>query len=528
MKKVWTFDTTLRDGAQSAGVSFSVEDKLAITRALDAVGIDYVEGGYAVSNPKEMAFFHDVRKLDLKHAKVVAFGNTRRADARPEEDASLKAILEAQTSVVSLVGKSWDLHVEVVLRTTLAENLNMIRDSVAFFVAAGKEVIFDAEHFFDGYKRNPEYALSTLQAAQDAGAACLVLCDTNGGTLTGDLSRIVSEVAGKMRAPLGIHVHNDSDLATANTVAAVAAGAVHVQGTINGLGERTGNADLCAVIPNLTLKMACEVLPDDNVKRLTELSRYVYEVANMIPRESQPFVGVNAFAHKAGLHVNALLKSKQTYEHIDPASVGNERRILISELSGRSNVTAKVGHDAALADPANVKKVLQAIQDLENEGYQFEAAEASFELLVRRITGHFKPHFELEKYTVLVDKRADDSGTPLTEATVKLLIDGKIEHTAGEGNGPVSALDSALRKGLQKFYPALKDMRLIDFKVRVTNPREATAARVRVIIESRDHDAIWSTVGVSENIIDASWRALVDSFEYKLTKDEMKGAKAKP
>ena len=524
MKKVWTFDTTLRDGAQSAGVSFSVEDKLAITRALDAVGIDYVEGGYAVSNPKEMAFFHDVRKLDLKHAKVVAFGNTRRADARPEEDASLKAILEAQTSVVSLVGKSWDLHVEVVLRTTLAENLNMIRDSVAFFVAAGKEVIFDAEHFFDGYKRNPEYALSTLQAAQDAGAACLVLCDTNGGTLTGDLSRIVSEVAGKMRAPLGIHVHNDSDLATANTVAAVAAGAVHVQGTINGLGERTGNADLCAVIPNLTLKMACEVLPDDNVKRLTELSRYVYEVANMIPRESQPFVGVNAFAHKAGLHVNALLKSKQTYEHIDPASVGNERRILISELSGRSNVTAKVGHDAALADPANVKKVLQAIQDLENEGYQFEAAEGSFALLVKRVTGRFKPHFQLDKFSVRVDRRVADKA-PITEATVKLVVDGKTEHTASEGDGPVNALDGALRKALEKFYPRLADVRLIDYKVRVVNPRAATAARVRVVIESRDHDHIWGTVGVSDNIIEASWQALVDSIEYKLMKDEENTAK---
>jgi 2-isopropylmalate synthase len=527
MSRIWTFDTTLRDGAQGAGVSFSLEDKLAIARELDAIGIDYIEGGYAVSNPKEMAFFHAIPQLNLAHARVVAFGNTRRADTTVQTDPSLKAIVDANTPVVALVGKSWDLHVRVVLKTSLEENLNMIRDSVAYLTALGKEVVFDAEHFFDGYKNNRDYALACLDAAEKAGAQCLALCDTNGGTLTDELRRIVAEVVGRTMVKVGIHVHNDSDLATANTLAAVQGGAVHVQGTINGLGERTGNADLCAVIANLTLKMGHQVLPGDNVRKLTELSRYFYEVANLVPRDSQPFVGMNAFAHKGGLHVNAVQKDRKTYEHVEPEAVGNERRILISELSGRSNVLAKVHDDRLLSNPESVKKILTAVQNLENEGYQFEAAEASFDLLVRKITGNFKPHFELEKFTVMVDKRADDKGMPLTEATVKLRIGDNSEHTAGEGNGPVNALDAALRKGLEKFYPALKDMRLIDYKVRVTNPRAATEARVRVIIESRDHDDIWSTVGVSENIIEASWIALVDSFEYKLTKDEQQsGAKA--
>ena len=526
MTRIWTFDTTLRDGAQGAGVSFSVEDKLAIARELDTIGIDYIEGGYAVSNPKEMTFFRKVRELKLTHARIVAFGNTRRANTDTASDPSIKAIMEAQTPVVALVGKSWDMHVEVVLKTTLEENLNMIRDSVAYLAKAGKELVFDAEHFFDGYRNNPDYALACLAAAEQAGAQCLTLCDTNGGTMTSELKRIVAEVVKRSKIQVGIHVHNDSDLATANTLAAVEAGAVHVQGTINGLGERTGNADLCAVIANLTLKMGYQVLPDDNVRKLTELSRYFYEIANLIPRDSQPYVGQNAFAHKGGLHVNAVQKNRKTYEHVEPEAVGNERRILISELSGRSNVLAKVHDERLLADPESVKKILTAVQDLENQGYQFEAAEGSFELLVRKITGHFKPHFELEKFTVMVDKRADDKGIPLTEATVKLRIDGKTEHTAGEGNGPVNALDGALRKGLEKFYPSLKDMRLIDFKVRVTNPRAATEARVRVIIESRDHDSIWGTVGVSENIIEASWDALVDSFEYKLAKDELDHSKA--
>jgi len=521
MKKIWTLDTTLRDGAQGAGVSFSLEDKLVIARELDAVGIDYVEGGYAVSNPKEMAFFREIRKANLAHARVVAFGNTRRAGTSAAEDPSLNALLEAETPAVSLVGKAWDLQVKVVLKTSLDENLQMIADSVSLLVKQSREVIFDAEHFFDGYKANPDYALRCLWAAQDAGASCLALCDTNGGTLTSDLKAIVAEVVSRSKISVGIHVHNDSDLATANTLAAVEAGALHVQGTVNGLGDRTGNADLCAVIANLQLKMGCDVLPRDNVRKLTDLSRRFYEIANLIPRDAQPFVGLNAFAHKAGLHVNAVQKDRKTYEHIDPQSVGNERRILISELSGRSNVLAKVHDGSLLADPNAVKKVLNAVQDLENEGYQFEAAEASFDILVRKVTGHYKPHFDLEKLTVMVDKRAGDKGMPLTEATVKLHVGDVLEHTAAEGNGPVNALDDALRKALEKFYPGLRDMRLIDFKVRVTNPRAATQARVRVIIESRDHDAIWGTVGVSENIIEASWIALVDSFEYKLIKDEL-------
>ena len=523
--KIWVYDTTLRDGAQSSGVSFSLEDKLAIARELDAIGIDYIEGGYAVSNPKEMAFFEEVRKLNLKHSRVAAFGNTRRANTKAEDDPSLRAILQADTPTVTLVGKTWDLHVEVVLKTTLEENLQMIRDSVAFMKEAGKEVIFDAEHFFDGYKENSEYAQACLKAAEEAGTDCLVLCDTNGGALTRLVSRVTAEVVAKSKTPVGIHVHNDSDLATANTLTAVENGAVHVQGTINGIVERTGNADLCAIIANLSLKMGYDVLPDEYVRKLTELSRYLYEVANLIPRESQPFVGINAFAHKAGLHVNAVLKSKRTYEHIEPETVGNERRVLISELSGRSNVMAKTGYDKLLADPKNVKEVLEAVQNLENEGYQFETAEASFELLVSKTTGRFKPHFELDKFTVMVDKRAGDTGMPLTEATVKLRVNGELEHTASEGNGPVNALDGALRKALERFYPSLGAVRLIDFKVRVVNPRAATEARVRVVIESRDHDSIWGTVGVSENIIEASWLALVDSIEYKLMKDERQAAK---
>ncbi len=527
MSRIWTFDTTLRDGAQGAGVSFSLEDKLAIARELDAVGIDYIEGGYALSNPKEMAFFREVRKMGLKHSRIVAFGSTRRANTKADDDASLKAIMDANTPTVALVGKTWDLHVDVVLKTTLEENLNMIRDSVAWLTAAGREVIFDAEHFFDGYRSNPEHALACLKAAEEAGASGLALCDTNGGCLTNEIRRITAEVVAKTNVTVGIHAHNDSGLATANTLSAVEVGAVHVQGTINGLGERTGNADLCAVIANLTLKMGYEVLPDDNIKKLTELSRYIYEVANLIPRDSQPFVGLNAFAHKGGLHVNAVTKSEKTYEHVEPDAVGNERRILISELSGRSNVLAKVGYDELLlADPEKVKKVLKAVQDLENEGYQFETAEGSFKLLVRKLTNRFEPHFELEKFTVVVDRRSDDVGKPMTEATVKLRVGGKLEHTACEGDGPINALDGALRKALEGFYPSLADMRLIDFKVRVVNPRAATAARVRVVIESRDHEHIWGTVGVSENVIEASWLALVDSVEYKLMKDEEKTAKA--
>ena len=523
MAKVLIFDTTLRDGAQGPGVSFSLQDKLLLAAKFDEMGFHYLEGGYAVSNPKEMEFFEEVRKLSLKRIKVVSFGNTRRVGARAEEDASLRSMLDSKTPVCCVVGKAWDLHVQVVFKAPLEENLAMISDSVKFLKSQGREVIFDAEHFFDGYRANPAYALSCLQAAQDAGADVICLCDTNGGSVPSRVKEVTQAARAKLTVPLGIHCHNDSDMATANSLAAVEAGAVMVQGTVNGLGERCGNADLCAVIPGLVFKLGHEVLPKDRLERLTELSRYVYELANIVPRDSQPYVGVNAFSHKAGLHVNAIQKMRRTYEHIEPESVGNQRRFLISELSGRSNVLAKVESEELRDNPDLVKQVLERVQDLENEGYQFEAAEASFDLLVKKIVGKHRTFFELDRFKVVVDRF--EQGQPVTVATVKVRINGETRLTASEGDGPVNALDGALRKAIEDFYPALRDVRLIDFKVRVVNPRAATAAKVRVVIESRDHNNIWSTVGVSENIIEASWLALVDSVEYKLLKDEsQKGA----
>lgn len=518
MTRILVYDTTLRDGAQGAGVSFSLQDKLALARKLDEMGFDYLEGGYAVSNPKEMEFFREVRKLGLKHVTVASFGNTRRAGVKAEDDASLRGMLDAGTSAVCVVGKAWDLHVEVVLKATLDENLAMIADSVRFLKSEGREVIFDPEHYYDGYEANPEYALRCLEAAREGGADFICLCDTNGGTVSSRLREITAETRERIDTPLGIHCHNDGDMATANTVAAVDAGAVMVQGTVNGLGERCGNADLCVVIPSLTLKLGREVLPEENLARMTELSRYVYELANIIPRDSQPYVGVNAFSHKGGLHVNAVQKMRRTYEHVEPESVGNARQILISELSGRSTILAKVEADELRDDPELAKKALEKLQELENEGYQFEAAEASFDLLVKKLLGKHKTFFELDRFNVVVDKFTD--GEPVTVATVKLSVAGEVRHTASEGDGPVNALDGALRKAIEDFYPAIREVHLIDYKVRVVNPRAGTAAKVRVVIESRDHESIWGTVGVSENIIEASWRALVDSVEYKLLKDE--------
>ena len=518
MTRILVYDTTLRDGAQGAGVSFSLEDKLALAERLDKVGFHYIEGGYAVSNPKEMEFFHEVGKLHLKNATVVSFGNTRRAGTRAEDDASLRSMLEADTSAACVVGKAWDLHVEVVLKTTLEENLVMIADSVRFLKAHDREVIFDPEHFYDGYQANREYALKCLEAARDAGADFICLCDTNGGMLTSQLRQITAAARERIDVPLGIHVHNDGDMATANTLAAVEVGATMVQGTVNGLGERCGNADLCAVIPALMLKMGCEVLPERSLASLTELSRYVYELANLIPRDSQPYVGVNAFSHKAGLHVDAVQKEKTTYEHVRPEAVGNVRHVLISELSGRSSILAKVEDEKLKRDPEMVKKVLHRVQDLENEGYSFEAAEASFDILVKKLLGTHRTFWELDRFNVVVDRF--ENGEPVTVATVKLRVGDEVYHTASEGDGPVNALDGALRKAIEDFYPAIKDVHLIDYKVRVVNPRAGTAAKVRVVIESRDHEDIWSTVGVSENVIEASWEALVDSVEYKLLKEQ--------
>jgi len=520
---VTILDTTLRDGAQAEGITFSLEDKVGIARRLDDLGIHYVEGGYPYSNPKDASFFREVRKRPLRQARLVAFGMTRRKGLTVEKDPGLRALLEAETPAISVVGKSWDLHVREVLRVELEENLAMVRETVTFLKVAGREVIFDAEHFFDGYRENPEYALASLQAAEAAGADLLVLCDTNGGSLPDAVRDVTQAVGGKVGKPLGIHAHNDGGLAVANSLAAVAAGAVHVQGTMNGFGERCGNADLCSLIPNLMLKMGRAVLPEDRLRRLTEVARYVYEVANLPPAEHQPFVGLSAFAHKGGMHVDAMQKNERTYEHVTPTLVGNERRLLVSELSGAATILAKTEKYNLSRNKELLRKVLQEVQAREAAGYQFEAAEASFELLVKQLLGRYRPHFELLGYRVTVDEdetRQGDQGATSVEATVKLRVGEETVHTASAGDGPVNALDGALRKALASFYPRLAEMRLVDYKVRVVNPTAGTAARVRVIIESRDHNDLWSTVGVSENIIAASWQALADSVEYKLVKDE--------
>jgi 2-isopropylmalate synthase len=519
MEKIKVYDTTLRDGMQAEGISFSLEDKLAIVKCLDGLELEYIEGGYAASNPKEMQFLTEAAKLDLENSKIVAFGTTRRADYSVSDDISLNSMLKCKTQVATLVGKTWDMHVTDVLGCSLDENLTICAESVEYMKKHGMETLFDAEHFYDGYKKNPEYAMKVLDAAAQGGADVLVLCDTNGGCLADEIyeiTKVVCERFGNLM--IGIHAHNDTDCATANSLAAVRAGARHVQGTINGLGERCGNANLCIVIPNLSFKMGFDVISPKSIKSLTEVSRYVFEVGNLAPAMNMPYVGGSAFAHKGGLHVDALRKSKYSYEHIAPELIGNERRFLISELSGKSTVLAKLEQAKIGEDKELAKKILARVQELENQGYQFEAANASFDLLIKKIMGTYKPCFELVKYHTNVEKYA--TGELVTEATVKLIRpDGITEHVVGEGDGPVNALDAALRKSLVNFYPGIKDVHLIDYKVRVVNAKAGTAARVRVIIESRDKSSIWGTVGCSENIIEASWQALADSVEYKVQKD---------
>jgi 2-isopropylmalate synthase len=516
MAKVLLYDTTLRDGTQWEGISLSVEDKLKIAAKLDEFQIDYIEGGWPGSNPKDIEFFRRVPELGLRHARVVAFGSTRRPHTRVEDDYNIRMLVEANTPAVALVSKSWDLHVTEALRTTLEENLAMIRDSVGYLAALGREVVYDAEHFFDAYKANPDYALETLRVAAASGASVLVLCDTNGGSMPWEIEEITRAVAALGLGPLGIHTHNDTGNAVANALAAVRAGAVHVQGTINGYGERCGNADLCVLIPNLVLKLGIECLPRELLARLTELSWYVSEVANVAPNAHQPYVGRSAFAHKGGIHVSAVMRETRTYEHIDPALVGNERRVVVSELAGRSNLLFKARQFNLDLDERSPEwqRLLQLIKDLEYQGYQFEGAEASLELLMKKALGIYERLFELEGFRVTVEKRQD--GRPHAEATIKVVVDGEHEHTAAEGDGPVHALDNALRKALLPFYPALRDIRLTDYKVRVLNAEDGTAAKVRVLIESADEEGRWSTVGVSENILEASWQALVDSIEYGL------------
>jgi len=521
-RRITIYDTTLRDGAQAEGVTFSLVDKVAVARRLDEFGVDYIEGGYPLSNPKDAAFFAEIQRQPLRHATVVAFGNTRRANVRPEDDAGLRALLEAQTQAVAVVGKSWDLHVHDVLRVSGEENLAMIRDSVAYLKAHGRKVFFDAEHFFDGYRANADYALATVLTAQEAGADAIVLCDTNGGMLTDDLRAIVRAVRPRVAVELGVHTHNDSGLAVANALAAVQEGANHVQGTINGIGERSGNADLCAIIPNLGLKMGLEVLVPGAVQQLTNVSRFIYQITNLNFPQWQPYVGPTAFAHKGGLHVDAVQKNVLTYEHIDPAAVGNERRILISELSGTSAIMARARRLDERIDRQTSRRILKVVQDLEAQGYEFEAAEASFELLVRKLLGTHRQFFTLGGFRVIVEKRGTDE-VPISEATVKLTVGGRTRLTVSEGDGPVHALDGALRAALEEFYPQLKKVRLVDYKVRIVNPRAATAARTCVVIESTDGQQVWGTVGVSDNIIEASWQALIDSIEYKLIQDDEPG-----
>ncbi|HYV36046.1 MAG TPA: citramalate synthase [Gemmataceae bacterium] len=514
MARIHIYDTTLRDGSQGEGVNFSLQDKLLITQKLDELGVDFIEGGFPLSNPKDTEYFQKVRTLPLKHAKVAAFGMTRKKNGRAEDDHGLKAILAAQTSVVTLVGKTWDMHVTDVLGATLEENLRMIADSVAFCKAAGRTVFYDAEHFFDGFKHNPEYALQTLKAAQDAGASVVILCDTNGGTLPEEIGERVDKVKKALRVEVGIHCHNDCDVAVANTLAAVAKGATQVQGTVNGIGERCGNVDLVSVIANLSLKRSQDVLLPGSLPRLTELSRFVYEMANMNFRANQPFVGQSAFAHKGGMHAHGVARNTASYEHIEPAKVGNERRILVSELAGQASIVSKTKKYGVAGDKEMMVKILNRVQDLEHEGYEFEAADASFDLLVRKLAGQYQPKFERLAYRVNIE--TDAAGRPVTEATVKIRIGQEVMHTVSEGDGPVNALDGALRKALAGLYPNLASLHLVDYKVRVVNAGAESAAKVRVVIEWRfNGDDVFGTVGVSENVVEASWLALQDAFEYK-------------
>ncbi len=516
MMVIQLYDTTLRDGAQREGISLSLNDKLKIVHKLDDLGIHYVEGGWPGSNPKDAEFFAQVKGIRLKQAVITAFGSTRRADTAVEDDANIKALLEAETRAVAIFGKSWHLHVKEVLGTTLEENLAMIADSVSYVKDRGREVIYDAEHFFDGYKADPAYALQTLQMADRAGAACLVLCDTNGGTLPSQLVAIIEEVKKVTSVPLGIHAHNDSDLAVANSLAAVQAGIVHVQGTINGYGERCGNANLCSIIPNLKLKLGHDCINDDQMRRLVRVSRYVSELANLAHDAHLPYVGHSAFAHKGGMHVNALLKCEESYQHIDPALVGNHKRVVVSELSGKSNIAYKIeefGLNPSLG-PDQMREILQQIKDLESRGFQFEGAEGSLELLIRRAQPGYKPPFELVDFHVLVEKRQYRG--MLAEVTIKVRVGDEVMHTAAEGNGPVNALDTAARKALLPFYPQLSEIHLTDYKVRILDSEAGTGAQVRVLIDSACGTRTWSTVGSSPNIIEASWQALADSLEYGL------------
>ncbi|MEK7848562.1 MAG: citramalate synthase [Chloroflexota bacterium] len=530
MTTVYLYDTTLRDGVQREGLSFSVGDKLKILLKLDELGVHFVEGGWPGSNPRDQEFFRRASQLKLRNTTLASFGATRRPRSRAEDDPNLQALVEAGAPVATLVGKSWDLHATLVLDTSLEENLAMISDSVAFLKARGLRVFFDAEHFFDGYKANPAYALHTLEAAAGAGAEWVVLCDTNGGSLPHQVREAVEKALKVVSVPVGIHAHNDSELAVANTLVAVSAGATQVQGTINGYGERCGNANLCSLIPNLKLKMGLDCITPERLARLTEVSRFVSELANIAPDSHLPYVGASAFAHKAGLHVSGLMKREESYQHIDPSLVGNAKRVLVSELSGKSNIVYKLREKGLELPPGRgAKEVLERIKSLESLGFQFDGAEASFELLVHRAHPDYHPPFELVDFMVVVERRRrppqQGDGELLAEAMVKVRVGDEVMHTVAEGNGPVNALDLALRKALVPAYPQVAGIKLVDYKVRILEESAGTGASVRVLIESSDGPDQWRTVGSSANIIEASWLALVDSLEYHLWKKGVLRAK---
>jgi 2-isopropylmalate synthase len=518
--KVALFDSSLRDGAQAEGISFSVEDKLKILELLDEHGVDYVEAGNPGSNPKDLEFFARASHIVLKHARLAAFGSTRRRDIKVENDDNVQSLLLADTPVIVIFGKSWDFHVTEIIRTSLEENLAMIRDTVAFFKARGKELVYDAEHFFDGYKNNPDYAVKSLQAAAEGGADALILCDTNGGTFPSEVAEIVRKMVATFNVPIGIHAHNDCGMAVANSVMAVENGARHVQGTYIGFGERCGNANLSTIIANLGVKRGFECLPVDQYRNITRVARHIAAISNVALNERDPYVGNCAFAHKGGMHIDGVNKAAHSFEHIDPDLVGGQRRFLMSEVSGRRMILEKIWEvDPGITkDDAVTDSIIRRLKEMEHEGYQFEGAESTFELVIRKQLGKYRPFFELEHFKIIGEQPT--SGEFSSSAIIKVKVDGTDEITAAEGDGPVHALDRALRKVLDKFYPELSNVHLTDYKVRVINGRDATAAKVRVLIQSTDGDSVWTTVGVSTDIIEASWIALVDSIEYKLLKLE--------
>jgi len=523
--KIEVFDTTLRDGTQGEGVNLSIQDKLLITEKLDQFGIDIIEGGWPGSNPKDEEYFQKVRDIHLTHVKITAFGSTARSLDNIEGDPNLNALIKSETPIVSIFGKTWRLHSEKSLGITDDENAELIFGSVKFLRDHGRRVIFDAEHFFDGYKDDPEFAIKMLQAAKDGGADTLVLCDTNGGTMPDEVSEITKKMVEHFGIKIGIHAHNDSELGVANSLAAINAGAVHVQGTMNGVGERCGNANLSSIIPNIVLKLKKETSQANKLSELTHITNYVYELMNLAPNSRAGYTGKSAFAHKGGIHVSAVLKENRMYEHIDPSLVGNKQRVLVSDLSGQSNIRYKakeIGIDLSESKEA-AKRVVESIKSLEYDGYQFDGAEASFELILRAELGEFVPHFKVLDSKINV--HYDDQHNSNAEVVLKIEVDGEVEHTASDGDGPVNALDNAMRKALTRFYPEVAEVKLIDYKVRVLDEKAGTGAKVRVIISSADKYDTWSTVGVSENIIEASFKALSDSLNYKLFRSQKEKAK---